>query len=266
MNRQFSKFFKRIQYIPTKITKKKEARHIEDLTKILQEAKLEECKMELLIEQYSSYILKCASAVSRRYISKSDDEWSVALSAFSQAVYDYQPERGTFFSFAELVIRRRLADYFKSQERYRAEILASPEIFSSGSLEGSPQPALQVAVSSKLAVSEPEDLRLEIEAAGQTFSRYGFSFFDLSDCSPKSQKTKDSCAKAVAFLIKHPLLLSELRTSRQLPMKAIEKNAKVPRKILDRHRKYIIAAVEILSGEYPGLAEYMRFIRKEIER
>lgn len=241
-------------------------RHIEDLTRLLREAKLDERKMEFLIEQCSFYILKCASNVFRRYITKSDDEWSIALTAFSQAVNIYQPERGAFLPFSELIIRRRLVDHFKSQERYRAEILVSPEIFSSCSLEDSPQPSLQAAISEKLAVSESEDLKLEIEAAGQTFDRYGFSFLDLSDCSPKSKKTRDSCAKAVACLIKHPSILSELRASKQLPIKAIEINAQVPRKISDRHRKYIIAAAEILSGEYPGLAEYMRFIRKEIER
>jgi RNA polymerase sigma factor len=57
--------------------------------------------------------------------------------------------------------------------------------------------------------------------------------------------------------------VSELRRSKQLPLKNIEKSAQVPRKILERHRKYIIAAIEILSGEYPNLAEYLRYIREE---
>ena len=45
-------------------------------------------------------------------------------------------------------------------------------------------------------------------------------------------------------------------------MKELEKLSRIPRKILDRHRKYLIAAVEILHGEYPLLAEYMSYIRK----
>jgi len=31
----------------------------------------------------------------------------------------------------------------------------------------------------------------------------------------------------------------------------------VPRKVLERHRKYIIAAVVILTGDYPGLTDYL---------
>jgi len=108
-------------------------------------------------------------------------------------------------------------------------------------------------------------LQYEIQEANQAFANFGFSFFDLSECSPKAEKTKKSCAKAVVFLLKNPLLITEIYNLKQLPLKIIEKNTKVPRKILERHRKYIIAAVEILSGEYPGLAEYMRFIRKELD-
>ena len=238
---------------------------MEHLSELIEKARIDEWAMEQLITSYEGFILKSASVCSRRFITKSDDEWSVALAAFLQAVEEYQAARGAFLPFAELVIRRRLADYFKSQRFREVEILASSEVFESGPLEDSPQPALQAAVTDKLAVDEPYDLKSEIEAANQVFDRYGFSFFDLADCSPKAQKTKTACAKAVACLLKNPLLLSELRASKTLPIKAIEKITHLPRKILERHRKYIIAATEILSGEYPGLAEYMRFIRKELD-
>jgi RNA polymerase sigma factor len=35
---------------------------------------------------------------------------------------------------------------------------------------------------------------------------------------------------------------------------------------LERHRKYIIAAIEILAGDYPCLAEYMKPQREEQDR
>ena len=45
----------------------------------------------------------------------------------------------------------------------------------------------------------------------------------------------------------------------------LAKKAGVHKKILERHRKYIIAAAEILNGEYPLLAEYMNYIRKALD-
>ncbi len=229
-------------------------------------AQTDERSLNMLIDSHRPFLLRCASAASRRHISVNDDEWSVTLSAFVQAVQEYRQERGDFYAFAELVIRRRLYDYFRSQSRFREEIPAAPEIFESGPLEDSPQPALQAAVSGKIIQVEPGELKYEIEAANQAFSAYGFTFSDLAECSPKAQKTRHLCAVAVVCVLRNAELSAELKKTRQLPAKKIQNTAKVPQKILERHRKYIIAAVEILSGEYPCLAEYMRFIRKELEQ
>lgn len=225
-----------------------------------------ECALNELISQQESFILRCAASEARRYVTKSDDEWSVALTAFSQAVRDYDPAKGAFLPFAALVIRRRIVDYLRSQTRYHLEIPVSPTVFASGPEEDGEQPALQTEVTAKMAVTEQNDLRLEIEAANACFSSYGFSFFDLSTCSPKTGKTRTACTKAVAFLLRNPLLIDKLRETGLLPIQLLEKNAQVPRKILERHRKYIIAAVEMLSGEYPALAEYLRFIREELDK
>jgi RNA polymerase sigma factor len=48
-----------------------------------------------------------------------------------------------------------------------------------------------------------------------------------------------------------------------LPILVIEKNKLVPENYWNVHRKYIIAAVEILSGEYPYLSEYMDAVKQE---
>ncbi len=53
-----------------------------------------------------------------------------------------------------------------------------------------------------------------------------------------------------------------MRQTRTLSVSIIEKNVPVPRKILERHRKYIVTAVEILSGDYPYLSEYLAFIKR----
>ncbi len=53
-----------------------------------------------------------------------------------------------------------------------------------------------------------------------------------------------------------------MRCTKRLPIKIIQKNTNLPRKLLEHHRKYIVAAVIILSGDYPMLADYLSFIRK----
>ena len=76
-------------------------------------------------------------------------------------------------------------------------------------------------------------------------------------------KTKKSCAKAVAFLLENKFAFLILRETKQLPMKAIEKGTNISRKVLERHRKYIIAATEIFVGDFPNLKEYMEYIKNE---
>ncbi|MGD9569251.1 MAG: sigma factor [Sedimentibacter sp.] len=228
-------------------------------------AKNDENSMNILITKYENFILKCASAAARGYISKSDDEWSVALAAFTEAVKSYSSEKGSFINFAELVIRRRIIDYIRSKSRYAPEILVKPSLFESETEEEEDY-SLQSEIAKKVSAEGDNSLKMEIYLINEVFSDYGFTFMDLADCSPKAGKTKKSCAKAVAFMIKNPILISEMKIKRQLPLNLIEKSTRVPRKLLERHRKYIVAAVEIMSGDYPYLVGYMGYIHEELEK
>lgn len=209
------------------------------------EATEDEGKLSTLITRHEPFILKTASKISRQYITKSDDEWSVALVAFSGAVSKYDYDRGSFMAFAEKMIHQRLVDHFRTKGRFSVEV--------------------PVDFIEEEAMVEENDacLKNEIEAMTAVLGAYGFSFMDLANCSPKAKKTRSACARAVRYLLHEPVMIREMRASRQLPMKIIEKKAEVPRKILDRHRKYLIAAVEILSGDYPFLSEYLKYIKEE---
>jgi RNA polymerase sigma factor len=205
-------------------------------------------KLDEFIAQHEFFILRTAAKTAKHYVSKNDDEWSIALSAFSDALKNYDFDRGSFIAFAELIIHRSLVDYYRVQGRYSPEVQV-------GQIEDD-----------AVIISNDDNLKLEIEAINQILSSYGFSFMDLADCSPKAQKTKVACAKVVVYLLDKPDQVYEMRNSNLLPVKIIEKNAGVPRKILERHRKYIITAVEILHGNYPYLSEYLSYIRGEVGR
>ena len=65
------------------------------------------------------FIIKCACVTCRRLITESDDEWSIALVAFYEAVKKYDEEKGRFASYAKMVISSRLKDYFDRESRIR---------------------------------------------------------------------------------------------------------------------------------------------------
>lgn len=212
----------------------------------LNDIKKDDNNLNDLIKDYEPFILASASEFSKRHISRSDDEWSIALIAFYEAVETFDADRGSFFAYAKLIIKSRLIDYFRSQEKHSGQI----------SVE-------QLSETDLPAEEKDTDVHYEIDALGQTLARYGFSFTELADCSPKAQKTRESCKKAVRYLLANPILIEDMRLTRLLPLKILAKNTQVPRKILERHRKYIITAAEVLSGDYPGLGEYMAYIKKE---
>ena len=233
-----------------------------ELDSFIPEAVHDPALRETTMRQYVSFIKKCASATVKRYVTESDDEWAVALQAFNEAMDSYQNDKGHFLPFAEMVIKRRLTDYHHEQKRFSREISVNPSAFS-GEEEEEDDPAMSNAIRQAIVYLPGRDLPEEIAAISDVLRDYGFSFMDLTMCSPKSQKTKESCRKAIVFLLKNTDLIKDMQLHRQLPLKILEKNVGVPRKILERHRKYIIAATEILSGEYPCLAEYLQPMRKE---
>ena len=235
------------------------------------EAKTNEQQFNKLVEDHKRFILASAYKAAGRYISESDDEYSVSLIAFHEAVQSFSEEKGDFHAFAALVIRRRIYDYQRSQSRFAPELPVEPTAMSGDTDEDSPSLSLHLAVQKKEAELSAADtatrpdvnpIRDEIEAVQEILGRYGFSFFDLTECSPKAQKTKHACAEVVAFMLTREDLIEKMRSTKNLPAKEIKENTKTSRKILERHRKYIIAAIEILNGEYPLLAEYMDYIRK----
>lgn len=228
-------------------------------------AQTDEGKMDELLRQSRRFILGCASKTARRFVTESDDEWSIALIAFHEAVQTFDESRGAFKPFAALVIRRRLMDYFDRESRKSRELgadLASGELADAESATAVQLEAQRVIVerSTELA-STKEALRDEIEAMQQILRGYGFSFYDIADCSPRAQKTKKSCLAVVRALAGDGALMQRLRKTGSLPSKELCARCGVSPKLLEKHRRYIIAAAEILFGDYPYLGDYLRDAR-----
>ena len=106
----------------------------------------------------------------------------------------------------------------------------------------------------------------EIDKVQALLEPYGFSFFELVACPPKGARAKGAVADSVAVLVENPAFFSMMRSNLELPMKELVKYSGAPRRIIEKHRKYIIAAAEILNGEFPELGEYFSYISKVIRK
>lgn len=92
-------------------------------------ARTDEPFLERFIQAHEAFVLRCASRHAGFAVTRSDDEYSVALLAFYEAIKGYDPASGPFGAYASLVIGRRLADHYRSQHRFDAETPLAPQTF-----------------------------------------------------------------------------------------------------------------------------------------
>lgn len=217
------------------------------------------------IEASMPFIRGSLRRIARRTIGPSDEEWSVGLVSFAEAVDAYRPERGHFPAFAYTVMARRMADFYRAAARKRREIDVPPHVFTGDADEETAGVSYAIQAAAQPA-QEQSRLREELEAVGEKLCAYGFSFLDLTACSPQTEKTRRACAQAVLCLLRSESLYLEMRRKRALPARRIQAETGLPTKLLDRHRRYIIAVAVLMQGDYPCLQEYLRPLREEMRQ
>lgn len=214
---------------------------------------------EQVLRDYRPFYLRVASGACRKYLVLGrDDEASIAMIAFNEAIDAYSKEGGaSFLSFAEIVIKRRMVDYFRRQSNKREEIPLST--FETEEHEDS---VIQ-KIESKEAFAvlqiqeEAEERREEIFRLDQLLSHYGIRFSELVSISPKHQDARDRALQVARVLVNDPQLLAYLTGKKALPLKDLQKRVAVSRKTLERQRKYIIALTLVLVGDFYHLQEYL---------
>jgi len=91
---------------------------IQALSISVQQAVDDKRKRDLFIEAYKPFIAAVVSKICGKYKQYGiDEELSVGLLAFNEAIDKYDG-RGSFLSFAKLVIKSRLYDYFRFIKRH----------------------------------------------------------------------------------------------------------------------------------------------------
>src|SRR5687768_16739089 len=83
--------------------------------------KLNSDEKNAFIEEYKPFIAAAVEKTTGRYVSYgNDEELSIGLMAFDEAIIHYDREKGNFLSFAQNIIRRRLIDYYRKQKKHKA--------------------------------------------------------------------------------------------------------------------------------------------------
>ena len=230
------------------------------LTDLVVKAKEGDARIrEQILQDYRPFYLRVASTSCRKYLVLGrDDEASIAMIAFNEAIDSYNADGGaSFLSFAEIVIKRRMVDYFRRQSKRSDEIPLSS--FERDEQEDNVIQKIESREAHTVLQiqEETEERREEIFRLDQLLSHYGIRFSDLVRISPKHQDARDRALQVARTLAGEPELLAYLTTKKSLPLKELEERVEVSRKTLERQRKYIIALTLILIGDFYHLREYL---------
>ncbi len=237
-----------------------ESEHLRDNQRALAAA-ADPRERERFLGEERLHILRLAAKIVNRPLTESDDEWSIAFIASSEALDSYNEEKGDYWGYAAVVIRNRLYDYLRKESRHSGrEMSISPEAFNGDLHDRDTATALEIEVSKRSQERVVDQgLKEEIRALREELQDYGISFRDLSECSPKTDKTVAGCREAIRSIFLPPPLMALLRKNKSIPVKEVMQRSGVKKKLLERHRKHLIAAALVLDGDYPGMREYFPY-------
>lgn len=212
-----------------------------------------------LIGSYLPFIRsETAKFLKRPPVEGQDDELSIAMIAFHEAIRSYSRGRGAFLHYAALLIRSRLIDYRRKEQRHsRSLSLDTPSeegATLADSLAGEPDHGEVLAVR--------DATRAEIEEFTRQMEKFGVTLSDVADNCPRQQRTLQTCQSALHFAREHPSLLEELLRTKRLPLAQLAQGSGAERKTLERHRKYLVALLLAYTNGYEIIRGHLKQVWK----
>ena len=222
-------------------------------------AKKDPRKADELIRSYIPFIRSEAAKCISRVCTEQDDEYSIALIAFHEAILGYERERGAFLGYASMLIKSRIIDYQRREARHQGQVSIYAE---SGEDDRTILDEMADGRDHYEEAVNLEATKQEIAELSAVMARFGVSFSDVADHSPRQERTLEACTRAVRWAAGDKLLLEELLRTGKLPMARLVQGSGAERKTLERHRKYILAMLLIQTNGYEIIRGHLRHVFK----
>jgi RNA polymerase sigma factor len=225
---------------------------------VVEAQKGSEDAVNLILVSYTPFVKKTASMVCKKYITDQDDEYSIALLAFHEAILKYETDRNaSFLTFAHLLIRRKLIDHIRKEVRVKEISFGMAE---SDSDEPNLLSKFEHSSSIEHYTEEQRaiDRREEMQRYGELLETYGLSFAELVSVSPKHADARQTAIEIAEIIAETEEFNKYVKEKKRLPIKEIEDLVEVSRKTIERQRKYILALVLLLGSDFVVLKEYLK--------
>ena len=205
-----------------------------------------------LIERHMPFLIRTVSDFTGRYVSvENDEEFSIGLLAFAEAVKRYEPDRGNFLSFAKLVMESRLKNYVEKKNAHVKE----------ESLEALQETGIEFSQREEAENEETEKLHEEIVKYREELLLFNLTLEKLADTSPKHRDTRRMAVQTAETASKDSETVEETYRKRKLPVRKVARLGKVTEKVVKNSKMFILAVMIIFVREFTGLRYWIKGTR-----
>ncbi|GAV25060.1 RNA polymerase sigma-I factor [Carboxydothermus islandicus] len=196
--------------------------------------------LEQRIRQHENLIFRIGARLTGRFITKSDDEYSIGLLALNEAIQSYNSDKGVEFEkFAAQIIRRRLIDFYRQNKLYQQNLPLDESFLSQRNL------------------IDEVDIRLEIAEYEKLLKQFQITFAELVKVSPKHKDSRQKLVMLAKEIAEDEEIVRQFIRTKKLPLQSISERFKIKQKSIEKYRKYLVAIILIYWGKFTGLQAYL---------
>jgi RNA polymerase sigma factor len=217
---------------------------------------------EKILRHFKSFVLNVASRVTKRYLTWSDDESSIGLSALNKAIDHYNHKQGkNFLNYSYLIISREIIDFFRREKRHKHRSLQEEFHLKDCSDPMDETPYERQEAERRFAIAESQaEMIQEILIYQSELDKYGIQFDELPECAPKHRDTRENCINLARTLVEDATLTDRMKKKKRLPITELSRASGIPSKTIEKHRKYILSVAILLL--HPDLKQLNSYIQK----
>lgn len=204
-----------------------------------------------LDEIYDYLVQFCLRVIAKtcgKYIDSGDEEAAIIPDVILNVLDKYASDRGPFMMYLGQAVKNRTIDELRRKKRKPGLVLFRTET-----------EFLATEIETVFFEDIIDDIarKQEIKTLTQLLAKFDLTFGMLADGSPRQARTREEAQRAALIIAQDQELSSYLTTKGMLPHKILEEQYHLNRNILDRYRKYIIAAVLIHINDLGYLKPYV---------
>ena len=197
-----------------------------------------------IVEENIGFIINTISKVTGKYVSiENDDEFSIGLMAFVEALDKYNQEKGPFLTFAKIVIESRIKNYL-AKEKKKVDVV-SIDLYKE----------IGIDINNILynPIEDKTELINEIQQFKEELNLFKLTIEDLIKEAPKHSDTRENAINVSKKASKDLEVTDFMYEKKRLPIKKISLKYMVTEKIINRSKKFIISLIIIFFKKYRNL-------------